>query len=287
MCPKPTAEPRCDCSVSFLRQTTYQLCRQKSLSRHNSPARGVRLLPLAALSLALIAAAPLRAAEPNQLTPEQIADGWVSLFDGETFDGWQPTSDADWTLVDGEIRVSSGEQGWLMTNGEYADYELHVEFKAPATTNSGVFVRTPLEPTDPTKDCAEINIAPPDNPFPTASLVGRRRLSFDELRNGNDGFEIWGHVNGRLRQIAPESLPQPWDGQWHAFDIHVKETILGVALDGVSISTGSVFDYLSRPGDPTRGHIGLQFREGEVAFRSIRIREVDHQGTKTPREEGE
>ncbi len=37
---------------------------------------------------------------------------------------------------------------------------LHVEFKAAKRTNSGVFLRTPLKPTDPAKDCYELNIAP-------------------------------------------------------------------------------------------------------------------------------
>ena len=113
---------------------------------------------------------PARAAEV--ITPEQAAEGWIALFDGETLFGWQPTSDANWRVEDGEIRVDAGKEGWLMTTSEFADYELHVEFKAPPTTNSGVFLRTPLEPKDPTKDCYEVNIAPSDNPFPTGSLVG-------------------------------------------------------------------------------------------------------------------
>ena len=61
---------------------------------------------LAATLVTALAATRLVAAEPTLLTPEQIADGWISLFDGETLFGWQPTSDADWKVEDGEIRVS-------------------------------------------------------------------------------------------------------------------------------------------------------------------------------------
>ena len=68
-----------------------------------------------------------------------------------------------------------------MTTVDFADYELHVEFKAPATTNSGIFLRTPLEPKDPAKDCYELNIAPQDNPFPTGSLVGRIKQTSSDL----------------------------------------------------------------------------------------------------------
>jgi hypothetical protein len=239
---------------------TYQLCRQKSISRHNSPVRGVGVLLLVALTFAQASVAVLRAAEPNQLTVEEIAEGWVSLFDGETLDGWQPTSDADWTAVDGEIRAGHGEQGFLMTEGEYADYELHVEFKAPAATNSGIFLRTPLEPTDPATDCIELNIAPRDNPFPTASLVGRNKL--DATR--------------RSREFQDAPTIDPWDGQWHAFDVSIHDDGMIISFDERRV--GRVL--LSKHPDgtpeitPLRGHIGLQFREGQVAFRSVRIKEL-------------
>ena len=67
--------------------------------------------------------------------------------------------------------------GFLMTTTEWADYELHVEFQAPPQTNSGIFLRTPLKPTNPASDCYELNIAPPDNPFPTGSFVGRQKAT--------------------------------------------------------------------------------------------------------------
>ena len=38
---------------------------------------------------------------PNQLTAEQIAEGWISLFDGETLFGWTPTSKANWKEEEG------------------------------------------------------------------------------------------------------------------------------------------------------------------------------------------
>ncbi len=232
--------------------------------------RRATLALLLALTLQNPAPAQETAEKPaaaNQLTAEQTAAGWVSLFDGKTLSGWKPTSNADWKVVDGEIRVSSGDAGWLMTNDEYTDYELHVEFKAPATTNSGVFLRTPLEPKDPTKDCAEINIAPADNPFPTASLVGRHRVDWK-----SSGRLMVDSLSAGMTTLDAAELPNPWDRGWHAFDVVVRGTIVHVWLDGVTPFAGAVSDYLSGPEDPTRGHIGLQFREGQVAFRNIRIK---------------
>ena len=70
--------------------------------------------------------------EPKLLPQKLLDEGWISLFDGETLFGWQPTGDAKWEVVDGEIRTSGEKPGFLMTTTEWANYELHVEFKAPA-----------------------------------------------------------------------------------------------------------------------------------------------------------
>lgn len=178
---------------------------------------------------------PVSAAVP--LSEEQIDEGWIALFDGETLFGWQPTSDANWHVEDKVIRVDSGEPGWLMTTSQFADYQLHVEFRGTAETNSGIFLRSAETPTDPTKDCYEVNIAPADDPYPTGSLVALETSNADTA-----------------------------DRQWHAFDIRVENDTLEVTLDGQQ-----VVEY-SEATARTLGHIGLQFREGPIQFRNIRLK---------------
>ncbi|MBA3481653.1 MAG: DUF1080 domain-containing protein [Pirellulales bacterium] len=243
---------------------TSDLCRQKSICRQNdrfpyvgeflrnSPPVSEKLAYGVTLIVFLLSAPTLHAAQPNQLTPEQIADGWISLFDGESLFGWQPTSDANWKVEDGAITVSEGEQGFLATSAEFADYELHVEFKAPPTTNSGIFLRTPLKPSDPAKDCYELNIAPADNPFPTGSLVGRIN-ALDGLKSASTESNI-----GKV-------MLKVWDNQWHTFDVVTNGERVSIAIDGAA------YEYLD-PTGLTRGHISLQFREGPVAFRNIRLK---------------
>jgi hypothetical protein len=183
---------------------------------------------------------PARSAEV--ITPAQAAEGWIALFDGETLFGWQPTSNANWRVEDGVIRVDAGNEGWLMTTSEFADYELHVEFKAPPTTNSGVFLRTPLAPKDPAEDCYEVNIAPNNNPFPTGSIVAR------------------------FQSTPNKELPAD---QWHTFEITMSKKSISVKLNDQPPIT---FTTLDGPPSPSHGRIGLQFREGPVAFRNIRVK---------------
>ena len=187
-----------------------------------------------------------------------IGCGWgaeISLFDGETLFGWQATSDANWRVEQGEIRVDSGPAGWLMTTSEFADFELHIEFKAPVATNSGVFLRTSLAPTDPTKDCYEVNIAPAENAFPMGSLVGRVKATAAEAGR-----------NAPPAEAGSPASPASAGGDWHTFDITTQGSEIAVMLDSKRVAS------YTDPKPLRRGRIGLQFREGPVAFRNVRLR---------------
>ncbi len=187
-------------------------------------------------------------AEHNQLTPAQVADGWISLFDGETLYGWQNVNDVDWQVADGEIRATKGGMGLLVSTSEFADYELHVEFHATEDTNSGVFLHTLKQPANASDDCYEVNIAPADNPFPTGSIVDR-------------------HLTDSSR-VKPLGL---WDGQWHTYDLTIQGDKLTIKLDGKLVT-----EY-SDPNPRLRGHIGLQHNQGTIAFRNVRLKPLGTQ----------
>jgi 3-keto-disaccharide hydrolase len=208
-----------------------------------------------AVSVLLVASCWAVGAEPKLLPQKLLDEGWISLFDGETLFGWQPTGDAKWEVADGEVRTKGEKSGFLMTTTEWADYELHAEFKAGGKTNSGVFLRTPLKPTDPKTDCYELNIAPEDNPFPTGSLVGRKKEQGYLAVNR-------AQLSSRLR-LKPLAV---WDNEWHAFNVSADGSRFSVKIDD-----RLVLEY-DDPSPRHIGHIGLQSREGAVAFRNLRLK---------------
>src|SRR6266404_337623 len=88
---------------------------------------------------------------PNSLTRKEAADGWVSLFDGNSLKGWQgratssPTATGDWTVENGAIVCPGKTPGWLSSDAAYTDYELKLEFRGGEKVNSGVFLRSQKE----------------------------------------------------------------------------------------------------------------------------------------------
>jgi hypothetical protein len=195
---------------------------------------------LSAWSLAIVLAAQSTGqAAPNQLTPQEIHEGWILLFDGATLFGWYPASKADWKAADGILSASEGEPGLLVSTSQFGNYVLKADFRSAAETNSGIFLRTPprVRPQDTAKKCYEVNIAPTDNPFPTGSLVGRQRT-----------------------EACAAS------GEWRGFQITADGGHFLVQLDGKT-----VVDYTD-PAPVARGHVGLQLNQGKIEFRNIKLK---------------
>jgi hypothetical protein len=172
--------------------------------------------------------------EANRILPERLAEGWISLFDGESLFGWKARTKTDWQVSEGTIKATQGETGLLTTTSQFSDYELRVEYKCDGQTNSGVFLRTSPNPKNAGKDCYEINIAPPEHPFPTGGVVDRQK-------------------------IKPPAKP---NDRWNQLRMIVDGDRGQVYFNGELVNEFAA-------GDLGLGYIGLQFRKDEVQFRNI------------------
>jgi hypothetical protein len=81
---------------------------------------------------------------PNNLDPDEQAQGWRLLWDGKTSQGWQSAGGGafpaqGWTMANGELAVvPKGGGGDIVTDQEYGAFELQMDFKVFAGTNSGI-----------------------------------------------------------------------------------------------------------------------------------------------------
>ena len=187
-------------------------------------------------------AAAAESGRPNTLTQQELADGWILLFDGETLYGWQAANDADWKVVDGAIVATKAtEPGLLHTTSQFGDYALKVDFRIEQGGNSGVFLRTSPKPEPKGGRCYEVNIAPwDDNEYPTGSIVEHKRVEKNLARDG-----------------------------WQTFELTAEGGRIVVQLNGQP-----AVEYTDAT--PLRsGYIGLQFRKGKVEFRNVKLRPLN------------
>ena len=102
-------------------------------------------------SLALASSLIVASCGEDQATAPQSSDeGWVSLFDGKTLDGWEQVNGAaDYAAIDGELVATSvlnTPNSFLATTSEYSDFILEYEAKIDTPLNSGVQFRSFQDP---------------------------------------------------------------------------------------------------------------------------------------------
>jgi hypothetical protein len=89
---------------------------------------GITLLCVLALTL------PGQAADehkvPAALTPKEVEEGWILLFDGETTFGWHSPDGSEWTTAQGTLAPQAGKTGLLVTTAAFRDCELRFEYRA-------------------------------------------------------------------------------------------------------------------------------------------------------------
>lgn len=204
------------------------------------------------------------------------AGEWITLFDGETLNGWtQRNGYATYRVEDGAIvgRTSVGSpNSFLCSTTHFGDFELEFEVKVDDQLNSGVMIRS-SQKTEST--------GPGHNN--TAGRVYGPQVEIEA--GGPDGAEsgyIYGEATGR-GWLTPEDELIPHkamnDGEWNSFRIVAKGARIQTWINGEEIedlSDEQIFK--THPG----GFIGLQvhgIRPGtgpyEAAWRNIRIKPLN------------
>src|SRR5687768_6927361 len=91
----------------------------------------------------------------NTLTKKEQKDGWKLLFDGKTATGWRKfNSDkmpSAWKVEDGALYLDASikdraERGDIITEGEYENFELSLEWKIDSCGNSGIMFNVVEDP---------------------------------------------------------------------------------------------------------------------------------------------
>ena len=102
--------------------------------------KNMKVMALAVLALALSACST-------------VADEWISLFDGETLEGWTANESPDsWKIVEGAI-VTAGVRSHLFYSGDVLDhnfknFEFSVDVKTQPEANSGIYIHTKFQDKD-------------------------------------------------------------------------------------------------------------------------------------------
>jgi hypothetical protein len=220
----------------------------------------MRYVCIAAVMLLSVATVSAQDAKSVGLASGEAQNGFVSLFDGKTLNGWQGVVKG-YTVSDGTMICEPG--GDLYTAKQYANFILRFEFKLPPAGNNGVSIRTPL-----------------NSPLPSAysgmeiQILDDAAPKYKDLHDYQCHGSIYGVVaakRGALRAV----------GQWNSEEIvangsRLKDTVNGKVVTDADVSKiDKTVDGRKHPGlHNVTGYIGWAGHGDPVAFRNIRIKEL-------------
>jgi hypothetical protein len=229
----------------------------------------MRVIRAAALLTAMCSFSPLAA--QNTLTDEERAAGWRLLFDGRSLDAWrgykQQTMPAGWQAMDGTLaRVA--ESNDIITREQFRDFELALEWKVAPGGNSGIMFRV-------TED---------------AELTYHTGPEMQILDNAGhpDGANPSTSTGSNYALHAPTADVARPAGEWNSVRLlvkggHVEHWLNGTRIVEYELGTdewkrlvaASKFSAWPGYGVAPRGHIALQEHGAAIAFRNIKIRELE------------
>ena len=177
-----------------------------------------------------------------------MAQDWIELFNGNDLTGWRMRhSDRDhtWSVHDGILdNLNQGVD--IITEQDFGDFELHIEYLVPEDSNSGIYLR------------------------------GRYELQIiDSLGKTYSYPAENGALYNQKRVDVEASKPA---GEWQTLEATLKGMVLTVFLNGTKIHDnvtieGPTGGHLAED-NPPEGPIMLQGDHGPVQFRNIRLREL-------------
>ena len=167
----------------------------------------------------------------------------IKLLNGKTLEGWHTVGGREnqWSVVDGVLQSTKSGSN-LATDQKFDDFKLHLEFRVPKGSNSGVYLR------------------------------GRYELQIED----SAGLEPSSHhLGGVYGFIAPSQNVARPAGEWQTMDVSLVGRMITYELNGTSIIcnreipgiTGGALD--SHEG--AAGPILLQGDHKAIEYRNIRI----------------
>src|SRR5438128_4685047 len=195
-------------------------------------------------------------------------DDWKQLFDGKDLTGWKHVGPGSMTVEDGLIRTHGGMGLLYWTGGKLGNCQIRVVFKMrDHNSNSGVFIRIPIEPREewmPVHYGYEVQI---DN---------------EPEKSNEDDYHVTGTLYSLTKPLAKPGKPGP---EWNTMEITLDGARTVVVLNGVKVTDytegdpvpARKFNFEPQLGPrPLEGYIGLQSHSDSdvVFFKEVAIKKL-------------
>jgi cytochrome c len=217
-------------------------------------------------------------AQHNTLTKKEQKEGWKLLFDGKTTAGWRKfKSDkigSAWKVENGELYLDPtvkerAQRGDIITDGEYENFELSLEWKIDSCGNSGIMYNVVED-----EKYSYVWLTGPE--MQVLDNVCHKDAQIEKHRAG----DLYDLIKCKTETVKPA-------GEWNVAKIIANKAKYEFWLNGTKVVEftmhtpewdalvqGSKFKSMPDFGKATKGHLSLQDHGDKVWFRNIKIKEI-------------
>lgn len=225
----------------------------------------------------------------NRLTEKEKEEGWQLLFNGKDHEGWRGANkdqfpEKGWIVHNAALTVitkGGGESvsgGDIVTEKEFGDFELKLDFKMSKGANSGIKYYV-TEEAGTHKGSAfglEYQILDDENhPDADKGRNGNRKLAslYDLMPAKNKELKPVGEWN-HARIISKDNHVEHWLNGKKVLEYGRGSSEFRKLVEISKYSAPRYKAYGTRFGEAEKGHILLQEHGHQVSFRNIKIREL-------------
>ena len=237
------------------------------------------MMRLACALAVVLTAASLQAAEiasadlTRGLSPDEVKDGFVNIFDGKSLKGWVGLDGKtdSYYVKEGMLICKDTGHDHIFTQKEYANFILRLEIKLDSGSNNGLGIRDRISRA-PHLEGNELQVLD-DSYFPC--WKHGRKIELKE-------YQYHGSLYGVLPAKRGHQKPV---GEWNQQEVvcdgrHLKVTLNGAVIVECDLDKVKPIDHLDKE------HAGLKYEKGriglhahgnygaEVFFRNMRIKEL-------------
>jgi uncharacterized protein YnzC (UPF0291/DUF896 family) len=234
----------------------------------------MKIIAFVLVSFALTLGLSAQSEKINTLTEKEKKEGWQLLFNGKNLDGWKAFQGKEvtgWKVIDGVLNnsgVGSDHGGDIVTRKKYQNFELYVEWKVAAQSNSGIFYHV-------------------NEKLGKAIYETGPEYQLIDDKGWPEKLADWQYSGANYAMNAPQNAQVKPLNEWNKTRIIVEGAHVQHYLNDVKVVDYNLWDddWKARKekgkwkdfpyyGMARKGQIGLQDHGGLAQFRNMKIREI-------------